>query len=184
VSAQSSRGAGQTAPPGDPRLDAPRGGCRVDLSPAPPGEATAAQESPTCLLRMPTQGLSKWTDGAPCHRSNSRADAAPRRCTRPEAATRQAPTRRRCFARHCERAARRSQRCRVGRNGAVSSRPRQAGAKPAPFRPRGQSGLARIQLAPAPPSAGNRGSDPIGRDGPTTDSAAGLATGDLRDRRR
>ena len=51
-------------------------------------------------------------------------------------------------------------------------------------RPRGQSGLARIQLAPAPPSAGNQGSDPIGRDGLTTGGAAGLATGEEEGKRR
>jgi hypothetical protein len=38
--------------------------------------------------------------------------------------------------------------------------------------------LAGIELAPAPPFAVNQDSDPIGRDGPTTDSAAGLATGE------
>ena len=47
-------------------------------------------------------------------------------------------------------------------------------------RPKRYEVLAGIELAPAAPSAGNQGSDPIGRDGPTTDSAAGLATGDER----
>ena len=41
-----------------------------------------------------------------------------------------------------------------------------------------RSALARVQQAPAPPSAGNQGSDPIGRGRPTTDGAAGLATGE------
>src|SRR3954451_8449632 len=38
--------------------------------------------------------------------------------------------------------------------------------------------LHRIQLAPAPPSSRNHCSAPIGRGGPTTDGAAGLATGE------
>ena len=63
-----------------------------------------------------------------------------------------------------------------------------APSRTAPLRPRGHSGLARSLLAPAPPSAGNQGSEPIGAAGPTTDAAAGLATGDyvrsLSDRNR
>jgi hypothetical protein len=46
-----------------------------------------------------------------------------------------------------------------------------------PPRPKRYDVLAGIELAPAPPSAVNQGSYPIGRDGPTTDGAAGLATG-------
>jgi hypothetical protein len=41
-----------------------------------------------------------------------------------------------------------------------------------------RSALARVQQTSAPPSAGNQGSDPIGRGHPTTDGAAGLATGE------
>lgn len=63
--------------------------------------------------------------------------------------------------------------CCQGRKRGVSCRPRQAAARSAPFRPRGKSRLARIQLAPTPPYAGNQGSAPIGRGGPTTDGAAG-----------
>ena len=77
--------------------------------------------------------------------------------------------------------------------GATNSRPRACaiGALPqcddptvrggaVPCRPKRNDALAGIELAPAPASAGNQGSDPIGRDGPTTHSAAGLATGDER----
>ena len=53
-----------------------------------------------------------------------------------------------------------------------------AGTRAAPFRPRGQPGLARIQLAPAPPSAGNQGFGRIGRGGPDSDGPAGLAAGE------
>ena len=51
-------------------------------------------------------------------------------------------------------------------------------------RPGRRSAFAGIELAPAPPSAGNQGSDPIGRGRPTTDGAAGLATGDEEVSRR
>jgi len=44
-------------------------------------------------------------------------------------------SRRGCFARHCERAARRCRRCRVGRKRGVSRRPQWATARTAPFRP-------------------------------------------------
>jgi hypothetical protein len=46
------------------------------------------------------------------------------------------------------------------------------------IRPKRYDVLSGIELAPAPPSAVNQGSDPIDRDGPTTDGAAGLATGE------
>jgi hypothetical protein len=48
-------------------------------------------------------------------------------------------------------------------------------------RPGQRSAFAGIELAPAPPSAGNQGSEPIGRAGPTTDGVAGVASGESRD---
>ena len=69
-----------------------------------------------------------------------------------------------------ERAARRWPRCRSG----AEQRP----AGTAPLRPRGQSGLARIQLAPAPPSAEKQGprTDRWRRLAPPTRPVAQLAT--------
>ncbi len=54
------------------------------------------------------------------------------------------------------------------------------GTRAAPFRPRGQSGLARIQLAPAPPSAEEQGADRVVHDVGVAGDPAGCATGETR----